>query len=88
MQSDIITRIVINQPIKFTETMKNSRTMTISIEPDNDMKIAMNVATKIFEGNTSIDMKHYNLCLMVAKATITEMEFNNLTSYDGQINQA
>ena len=62
--------------------------MTIDITPNNDMKIAMNVADKLFQGNTSIDLNEYNLCLRVAKLTILEMESNNLTSYEGNINQA
>lgn len=66
----------------------NSKTMTIDITPNNDMKIAMNVANKLFQGNTSIDINAYNLCIQVAKLTIVEMESNNLTSYDGEINQA
>jgi len=67
---------------------KNQETMTIDITPNNDMKIAMNVADKLFQGNTSIDLNEYNLCLRVAKLTILEMESNNLTSYEGNINQA
>ena len=35
---------------------KNQETMTIDITPNNDMKIAMNVADKLFQGNTSIDL--------------------------------
>lgn len=68
--------------------MSKSTTMTINITPNNDMKIAMNVANKIFQGNKSIDINAYNLCLQVTKLTIEEMESNNLTSYDGAINQA
>ena len=68
--------------------MSKSTPMTIDITPNNDMKIALNVANKLFQGNTSIDMNDYNLCPQVAKLTIVEMESNNLTSYDGAINQA
>ncbi len=53
--------------------MSKSTPMTIDITPNNDMKIALNVANKLFQGNTSIDMNDYNLCLQVAKLTIIEM---------------
>jgi len=68
--------------------MENSTTTTISIEPNNDMKIAMNVANKLFDNQSSISPSDYNLCLQVAKLTIQEMESNNLTSYEGNINNA
>jgi len=65
-----------------------STVKTISIEPENDMKIAMNVANKLFDNNTSISPAEYSMCIRVAKLTILEMESNNLTSYEGAINNA
>ena len=48
----------------------------------------MNVANKLFDNQSSISPSDYNLCLQVAKLTIQEMESNNLTSYEGNINNA
>ena len=48
----------------------------------------MNVANKMFDNNTSISPAEYSMCIRVAKLTILEMESNNLTSYEGAINNA
>ena len=69
------------------KTMKTIK--TISIEPEqNDIKIAWNVAYKLFEKNIKINRNEYFECLRIVKLTIKEMEKQKLVNYKGPINKA
>ena len=51
--------------------MKDSEIKTVSIAPEsNDIKIAWNVAYKLFEKGTKIDRNEYFQCLQIVKLTI------------------
>ena len=67
---------------------KNKKTTTISIEPANSQKIALNVANTVFKNVSSIDPLIYKHVMFAAVETIKEMEKNNLTTYTGHIDQA
>ena len=69
--------------------MKDSKIKTVNIAPEsNDIKIAWNVAYKLFEKGTKIDRNEYFQCLQIVKLTIKEMEKQKLVNYKGPINQA
>jgi len=68
--------------------LKNQKTKTISIEPRNSQKIALSVANKVFSNVSSIDPIIYNHVMFAAMETIKLMEKNNLTTYEGHIDQA
>jgi hypothetical protein len=67
---------------------KNQKISSISIEPCNSQKIALNVANKVFKNVSSIDPLIYKHVMFAAVETIKEMEKNNLTTYKGPIDQA
>ena len=63
-----------------------TKTKTLSIKPENSVCIAMNVAETYFKGQTSIEPHIYKLSIAIAIETIKEMEKQNLTIYQGHIN--
>jgi len=68
----------------------NESIKTISIKPDNEYCVSMNaiarVQDKFFNDNIKMSPSELNLCMSVAIETIREMESNNITSYEGRLN--
>ena len=81
------TRLVLVSVInlKTYETMK-----TISIKPDNEHCVSMNaiarVSEKLLKNNIRLNPNELRLCMNVAIETIREMEKQNITSYEGKLN--
>lgn len=68
----------------------NKSIKTISIKPDNEYCVSMNaiarVQDKLLTNNIKMSPSELNLCMSVAIETIREMENNNITSYEGRLN--
>jgi len=63
---------------------------TISIKPDNEYCVSMNaiarVQEKLLKDEIRMSPSQLNLCMNVAIETIREMEKQNITSYEGKLN--